>query len=85
MSGHGRIAVGLLLGASLPLLRQAYTRDAYAPLLRRGIRWACAGRIHRPQIDSAAFWEQEFKNSLFNSFILIQTLKQTRSVCLRAF
>jgi hypothetical protein len=29
-----------------PLLRKAYTRDAYAPLLCRGINWACAG--HNP-------------------------------------
>lgn len=25
--------------------------SAYGPLLRRGISWACAGRIHRPQIE----------------------------------
>jgi hypothetical protein len=34
--------------------------------------------------NSAAFWREEFKNS-FDSFILKRALKQTRSVCLRAF
>jgi hypothetical protein len=32
-----------------PLLRKAYTRDAYAPLLCRGISWACAGAVIRRQ------------------------------------
>ena len=34
-----------------PLLRKAYTRDAYAPLLCRGISWACAGHIPPPQTE----------------------------------
>ena len=32
-----------------PLLRKGYTRDAYAPLLCRGINLACAGRTPRPR------------------------------------
>jgi hypothetical protein len=40
---HRRNVVGFLLArASQPLLRKPYRRDAYAPLLRRGISWACA-------------------------------------------
>jgi hypothetical protein len=34
-----------------PLLRKAYTRDAYAPLLCRGVSWACAGHIPRPRTE----------------------------------
>jgi hypothetical protein len=34
-----------------PLLRKTYTRDAYAPLLCRGISWEHAGRTLRPQTE----------------------------------
>jgi hypothetical protein len=34
-----------------PLVRTVYTRDAYAPLLRRGINWASAGYTPRPQTE----------------------------------
>jgi hypothetical protein len=37
------------LGLAKPLLRRAYTRDAYVPLLCRGISWACAGRMPAPR------------------------------------
>jgi hypothetical protein len=32
-----------------PLLGKAYTRDAYVPLLCRGISWACAGSMPTPR------------------------------------
>src|SRR5271166_2172317 len=35
--------------------------------------------------NSAAFWRGEFKNSLFRLLYFKRALKQTRSVCLRAF
>ena len=38
-----------LLELAKPLVRKGYTRDAYAPLLCRGISWACAGHTSRPQ------------------------------------
>jgi len=34
-----------------PLVRKAYTRDAYAPILRRGINWACTGHTSHPQTE----------------------------------
>ena len=36
-----------------PLLRKAYTRDAYAPLLCRGISWARAGTLIRTLISKS--------------------------------
>jgi len=36
-----------------PLLRKAYTRDAYAPLLCRGVSWACAGALIRTLISKS--------------------------------
>ena len=38
-----------------------------------------------PPENSAAFGEKSLKTVCFDSFILKQALKQTRSVCLRAF
>jgi hypothetical protein len=38
-----------LLELAKPLVRKGYTRDAYAPLLCRGISWACAGHTSPPQ------------------------------------
>ena len=37
--------------ATPPLVRKAYTRDAYAPLLCRGINRACAGHTPLPQTE----------------------------------
>jgi len=51
---HRRNEVGFLPARAImvkPLLREAYTRDAYAPLLYRGTGWACAGHIPRPQTE----------------------------------
>jgi hypothetical protein len=41
--------------------------------------------IAKRRRSSAAFWREGFETVCFDSFILKQALKQTRSVCLRAF
>jgi len=41
--------------------------------------------IAKRRRNSAAFWKEGFEPVCFDSFILKQALKQTRSVCLRAF
>jgi len=51
---HRRNEFGFLPARAIiakPLLREAYTRDAYAPLLCRGISWACAGNVPPPQTE----------------------------------
>ena len=51
---HRRNELGFLPARAIiarPLLRKAYTRDAYAPLLHRGTGWVSVGHIPRPQTE----------------------------------
>jgi len=50
----------------------------------RSMSEIAAKAVATPQ-NSAAFWREGFEPVCFDSFILKQALKQTRSVCLRAF
>jgi hypothetical protein len=83
---HRRNEVSFLLArAGQPPLRKPYTRDAYAPILRRGINWTCAGHtlVRRETSSPKAIPERcrgaSTADHLFNQVVLNSTEEQSAS------
>jgi len=56
-----------------PPLPKAYTRDAYAPVLRRGVNWACAGHalLRRQNLISIRSHRQDCAEARFAAVHLL--------------
>ncbi len=80
----------LPVGLNLPGGRARSPKDSLACIAHRSLEICERCRLWQQNSpatpeNSAAFWRGELKTVCFDLFILKQALKQTRSVCLRAF